>query len=267
MKHVSRTLIAGLLLLGPTAVAQADTHIYHFALSGAQEVPPVSPSGSGTCTVVLDDVTGAVTVSGTYTGMTSNVLAAHIHGAAPPGMNAGILVSLTTTGGTSGTISGGGTLSGAQVANLLMGLHYVNVHSGMHTGGEIRGQIVCEPATMATATARNGSGANLNGFAATTSPVIGSNWVVTVDVTTAPGVVASVVAFGAGGPFQIGTSYGELLCLPPFTFSVVGGSGTHSLALPDDCGLVGLTGCFQAATFAPGDIRLQNALDATFGTF
>ncbi len=261
-----RSLPALFFLAGAAGVAGAGTHTYHFALTGAQEVPPVSPAGSGTCTVVLDDVTNMVTVSATYTGMTSNVIAAHIHGAAPVGMNAGILVNLSHTGGTSGSVSGGGVLSAAQETNLLGGLHYVNVHTLMNGGGEIRGQIVCEPATAASVAFRNGTGTNLAGFAATTMPVIGATWTVTVDVVTPPGVLASIVAFGGGGPITVGTGFGELLCLPPFTLSTVAG-GTHMIPLPDDCGLVGVVACFQAGTFAPGDIRLQNALDATFGTF
>lgn len=265
MNFLRRSLPLGLFLVGTASLAAAGTHTYNFAMTGAQENPPVSPSGSGTCTVVLDDVTGVVTVSGTYTGMTSAVILAHIHGAAPVGMNAGILVTLTHTGGTSGTVSGSGTLSAAQVTNLLNGLHYVNIHSSMHTGGEIRGQIVCEPATAASVSFRNGTGVNLAGFAATTMPIIGANWMVTVDVVTPPGVLASIVAFGAGGPITAGTNFGELLCLPPYTLDVANGS--HSIPLPDDCSLVGSVACFQGATFAPMDIRLQNALDGTFGTF
>lgn len=137
------------LLLGSLAVLSLSTpasalgvHSFTFQLSGAQEVPPVASGGSGACTVTLDDVTGAVTVSGVYTGLTSNATLAHIHGPAAVGVNAGVLVSLTQTGGTSGTVSGGGTLSPANVNNLLNGLTYVNVHTVNHGGGELRGQIV-----------------------------------------------------------------------------------------------------------------------------
>lgn len=129
-------------LLGGTAAA--DVHTLYATLRGAQEVPPVSTPGVGECTITLDDVTGMVTVSGSFSGLTTAASAAHIHGPAPIGMNAGVLVPLTETGGTSGTVSGSATLLPANVTDMLNGLTYVNVHTSMHGGGEIRGQIVAQ---------------------------------------------------------------------------------------------------------------------------
>jgi hypothetical protein len=65
-------------------------------------------------------------------------------------MNAGILVGLTHTGGTSGLLSGGGTLSAGQINDMKNGLHYVNVHSVNFGGGEIRGQVVATVPTMSS---------------------------------------------------------------------------------------------------------------------
>jgi hypothetical protein len=59
-------------------------------------------------------------------------------------VNAGILVTLTETGGTSGSITGSGTLSAANVTNMLNGLTYVNLHTSINGGGELRGQITQE---------------------------------------------------------------------------------------------------------------------------
>jgi hypothetical protein len=131
--------IATLSLAGPASAL--GTHNIHVKLNGAQEVPPVSPAGTGEATVTYDDVTGAVSVSGTYTGMTSNTNLAHIHGLAPPGMNAGIIVNLTPTGGTSGSFSGSGTLTPAQVTGMLNGNTYLNLHTAVNGSGEARGQI------------------------------------------------------------------------------------------------------------------------------
>jgi hypothetical protein len=143
------------LLLGAVATftfsdpaAALGTKIYSVPMDGSQEVPVVATSGTGLCTVILDDVTGFVQVSGSFSGLTSGATLAHIHGLAPPGMNAGILVTLTETGGTSGTVSGSGTLSPANLAGLLAGDCYLNIHTSMHSGGEIRGQIVTEVPSM-----------------------------------------------------------------------------------------------------------------------
>jgi hypothetical protein len=142
-KRLPATLAAAVAFLSLFGgVAAADVHTYSVNLSGAQEVPPVSPAGVGGCTVTLDDVTGQVTVTGSFTGCTSNATLAHLHGPAAPGANAGILITLTETGGTSGNITGGGTLSPANVANMLAGLTYLNVHTVNNGPGEMRGQVV-----------------------------------------------------------------------------------------------------------------------------
>jgi hypothetical protein len=40
-----------------------------------------------------------------------------------------------------GTITGGGTLTAVQVQGMLDGLTYVNLHTDLIPGGEIRGQV------------------------------------------------------------------------------------------------------------------------------
>ena len=139
----------GALLLTAGA-AQGAIITYNFSLDGLQEVPPVATPATGSATVVLNDVTGAVTVSGTYTDLIGTVTASHIHAPAAPGVNAGVILALTVAppGGTSGTITGAGTLSPANVANMLAGLTYINVHSSFRPGGEIRGQVLPEPASL-----------------------------------------------------------------------------------------------------------------------
>jgi len=136
-------VLGAVALLASAGPASAlGTHVYNVTMNSAQEVPPNGSTGTGPCIVSLDDVTGQVTVTGSYSGLTSNATAAHIHGPAGPGVNAGIVIGLTPTGGTSGTISGGGTLSAANVTNMLNGLTYLNIHTTSFPGGELRAQIV-----------------------------------------------------------------------------------------------------------------------------
>ena len=137
MSFAGAVALAGLLLGGSAA---AEVHTLRAVLTGNQEVPPSGSSGGGSCTLTLDDVTGSVSVSGTYTGLGSSATAAHIHGPAPVGVNAGILVVLTQSGGTAGTLSGGGVLAPANIAAMLAGNTYVNVHTTGSPGGELRGQ-------------------------------------------------------------------------------------------------------------------------------
>jgi hypothetical protein len=138
-----------LLALSPLAARAIS---FDIELDPSQSVPPPTLNGAtpnGTATVDVNTVTGAVTVSGSYTGMTSSVSAAHIHGLAPAGANAGVLVGLSVSGGTSGTIGSGGTLSDSSVTGLLTGQTYINVHTANNGPGEIRGQVLPEPGTAA----------------------------------------------------------------------------------------------------------------------
>jgi len=140
---------AAATMLWVTAV-HANTFQFEALLDGLQETPPNASPGLGDALLTLDDVTGNVTLTGSYSGLLSSVTAAHIHGLAPPGTPAGIILPLTTTFGTTGTLSGAGIFTPAQITGLESGLMYVNVHSNLFSGGEIRGQLglIPEPATM-----------------------------------------------------------------------------------------------------------------------
>ena len=107
------------------------------SLSGAEEVPPVktSASGSGSFRLAEDGtLTGSVTtkdVAGTM---------AHIHLGAK-GKNGPVIVPLTKAGDTY-SVPAGRKLTSAQVKAFKGGELYVNVHSARHKGGEVRAQIL-----------------------------------------------------------------------------------------------------------------------------
>jgi len=127
---------------------------FSVSLDTNQEVPAPTINGttpSGSATVNVDTITGLVDISGSYTGMTSNVVASHLHGLAGPGTATGVLFGLSNTGGTAGTIDGSGTLTPAELFGLLNGETYINVHMLNNGPGEIRGQ-VGGPGTVITGT-------------------------------------------------------------------------------------------------------------------
>jgi len=126
------------LIYAPVA---GDFVTHNILLSGCQEVPPVFTTGVGEASVSLNTATNQVTVFGSYDNMSSDVSMAHIHGLAAKGQNAGVIVTLVTTGGTSGEFNGVGTLTDEQAQGFIDGLTYVNVHTFNNPGGEIRGQI------------------------------------------------------------------------------------------------------------------------------
>lgn len=122
----------------------ARAAIVHFSISldGLQEVPPNNSPATGSGSAVLDTVSGLITISGTYSGLLGTGEFGHLHGLAPAGANAPVIFDLTVGGG---NFSGSGTLTPAQVTGALNLLTYVNIHTSLFPGGEIRGQLVPEP--------------------------------------------------------------------------------------------------------------------------
>lgn len=110
----------------------------HASLSGSEEVPAVNTEGRGTLEGNYDKSTHKLTYNVTYTGLSGPATAAHFHGPASFGQNAGVVIPFASP---KDPISGEATLSDAQAADLLGGRWYVNVHTRQHPGGEIRGQV------------------------------------------------------------------------------------------------------------------------------
>ena len=105
-------------------------------LTGAEEVPPVSTSATGSGSIhIAED--GTVSGSVTTTGVAGTM--AHIHQGAA-GQNGPVIVPLTKNGDTY-SVPAGAKLNSAQMDALKAGNLYVNVHSAEHKGGEIRAQL------------------------------------------------------------------------------------------------------------------------------
>lgn len=112
------------------------------AASGSQEVPAVTTSATGNITGTLDAQNKSLNYTITWNGLSGNMSGMHFHGPAPAGQNAGVLFPLTTTTGTSGSVSG--TISNipdSTIQHFLNGRMYYNIHTAARPGGEIRGQI------------------------------------------------------------------------------------------------------------------------------
>jgi hypothetical protein len=119
------------------STAQAEQINFKADLAPA---PGVSSSGKGTATGSLDTNTKTLTWTVDYSGLSGPATAAHIHGPADPGANAGIVVPFT--GNLASPIKGSATLTDAQIAQLEAGKWYVNIHTEANKPGEIRGQLV-----------------------------------------------------------------------------------------------------------------------------
>jgi len=131
-------MLAGLAtLIAGVATAQN----YGASLDGLQEVPPNNSPATGSAMFVLD-ANQMLHVTCNFSGLLAPVTAAHIHAPAPPGVNAGIRFPLIPPAPpTSPIILTVGPLTAQDVVNLNTGLSYINIHTTMFPGGEIRGQI------------------------------------------------------------------------------------------------------------------------------
>lgn len=105
-------------------------------LSGAEEVPPVNVTGSGSGSFRLAD-DGTVSGSVSTEGVAGT--AAHIHVGAK-GRNGPVIVPLEKKGDTY-SVAEGRKLTAAQIKAWKAGELYVNVHTARHKGGEVRAQI------------------------------------------------------------------------------------------------------------------------------
>jgi hypothetical protein len=102
--------------------------------------PGVTSSGKGAATASLDTTTKTLSWTVDYSGLSGPATAAHIHGPADPGGNAGIVVPFS--GNLASPIKGSATLTDAQIAQLEAGKWYINIHTDANKPGEIRGQLV-----------------------------------------------------------------------------------------------------------------------------
>lgn len=140
-----RTLLAlvPVAWAGSLTAATAASKTFTVPLTGAQQVPPVTTSGSGTANMAFDPATRELTWSISFSGLSSAATMAHIHGPAAQGANAGVEVWLSKKGTPpTSPFSGSAKLTEAQAKQLLAGQTYVNIHTKTHPAGEIRGQIV-----------------------------------------------------------------------------------------------------------------------------
>ena len=135
-------VVPGVVVLsaGP---AGATAQTFTVTLSGLQEVPANASSATGLASVVLNAAETTITVDVSWTGLSANATAGHIHGPAASGVNAAVIFPFAgVPAATSGSIpSQPFAISAAQVADLKAGLYYVNIHNATFPGGEIRAQL------------------------------------------------------------------------------------------------------------------------------
>ena len=156
------TMSLGLLCVRPAA---AETLVaYTAVLNGAQEVPPQASPSQGVALVLLIKETNIVCYRISYSELAGTEILAHFHGPAAPGTSAPVVVNISPAPSPFGSPKHGCVpFTKDLVKDLNKGLLYLNVHSSVATGGEIRGQILPSKVKYTKATApASPSGAFLN---------------------------------------------------------------------------------------------------------
>jgi hypothetical protein len=150
-------LLVAVGTIGPTALfAQQNFNMFTAALSGSNEVPPVTTSATGVANFQIFPVGHQeVLIYQLYLKNISGVTGAHIHNG-KQGENGPVVADLygnPTTGKINGLLTAGtlteskltGPLTGKTIDILVnmirSGDAYVNVHTTQNQNGELRGQI------------------------------------------------------------------------------------------------------------------------------
>src|ERR1700712_1791078 len=126
-------------VLALAAPAFAETMNMKANLSATEEVPPNPSKATGSVTRTYDTASKKLSWKGSYKDLTGPATAAHFHGPAEPGKNAGVMLPIAPN---TSPFEGSATLTDAQASDLMAGRMYINVHTEANKGGEIRGQVV-----------------------------------------------------------------------------------------------------------------------------
>ena len=174
IRNLSIGVALGLASVASTAAAQT----YSATLNGANESPPVVSAGTGFALFVYNATNRTLSINTSFSGLTGNVTAAHLHCCTAVALAGTVGVASTTptlagfpSGLTSGTFgalldlslpsswnaafitANGGTTATAEAAfatGLNAGKVYFNIHTTTSGGGEIRGfvTVVPEPSSV-----------------------------------------------------------------------------------------------------------------------
>jgi hypothetical protein len=156
MRRVLSLAIAGAFTLMFATSVQAQTITFTANLHGGNENPAVLTGSAGTSTVTWNTTTKAGTYRVEVYNMPVATTASHIHVGAQ-GVNGPVVVNFAVpAGGISNDYALSGTFACTDVVvrapqginscedfeqALMLGNTYVNVHSTVNAGGEIRGQL------------------------------------------------------------------------------------------------------------------------------
>ncbi|HEV2827152.1 MAG TPA: TIGR03118 family protein [Pyrinomonadaceae bacterium] len=124
-------------LFSNAALNTTTGELYIARLNGAQVVPPTASTATGLVIVRQKINPRQVSISLSFSGLSSAETDAHLHGPAAADSNGGIILALPA----GNFVNFEAQLSSAQLLDLSGGLVYADVHTTNFPNGEIRGQL------------------------------------------------------------------------------------------------------------------------------
>lgn len=161
MRRVMQMMVAAVFVLSTVGTAQAQVVKLTANLSGTQETPApgVLTGAFGTASVSMDLGTGTLSWSIDVFNMPSGTNNAHFH-VGGPGVAGPTVVNIAFPPQISNDYNLSGTATAANlttrgdqgirswddfIQSLLGGQTYINIHSNVNPGGEVRGQVIRVP--------------------------------------------------------------------------------------------------------------------------
>lgn len=159
MQRLILMAAAAIMVMGLTSPAEAEIIRFTAALSGGSEAPLVLTGAFGNAVVTLDTDTQTISWTIDVFNLPSGINAAHFH-VGPPGVAGPTVVNIAFTANQSNDFRLTGSATAANLTprgdqgirswddlmqSLQGGQLYINIHTAVFGGGEIRGQVVRVP--------------------------------------------------------------------------------------------------------------------------
>ena len=191
---------AFLLLLTTAVPAFAQTFI--FDMRGSQEVPPVPSTHSGGCMGVLDQPAATFSITCVHDVIGATLM--HIH-QGPAGTNGAVVFDMGDPA-VSPVTATWTSMTAQNIADLIAGNLYINIHTAGRPAGEIRGQILTRTVDLVAFTANGSQVVPPNDSTATANCTADlSNDATSLDIQCTHTLAAPVAAHVHEAPFgQIG---------------------------------------------------------------
>ena len=143
MKRVVAALAVVLWFSAGFALQAQSARTFKTRLSPVP-VPTYNPAIAGVGSVTATLTGSKMTIAGTFEGLASPATTANIRKSTKTGVRGDVILNLTVTTGTSGSISGTFDLTPAQVLELAAGRYYVQVQSEKAPDGNLWGWLLAQ---------------------------------------------------------------------------------------------------------------------------